>query len=40
VAGRVDQVELVHLAIVGFVIQANGMRFNGDSALAFQVHGV
>ena len=40
VAGRVDQVELIDLAVLGLVIQAHGVGFDGDAALALQVHGV
>ena len=40
VAGRVDQVELIDLAVVGLVVQPHGVRFDGDAALALQVHGV
>ncbi len=38
--GRVDQVELVDLAVVGPVVQADGVGLDGDAALALQVHGV
>ena len=40
VAGGIDQVELVHLAVVGAVVEADGVGFDGDAALALQVHGV
>ena len=40
VAGRVDQVQLVHVAVVGAVVQADGVGLDGDAALALQVHGV
>ncbi len=40
VAGRIDQVQLVHLAIVGAIVQAHGVRLDGDAALALQVHGI
>ena len=40
VAGRVDQVELVGLAVVRGVHHADGVGFDGDAALALQVHGV
>ena len=40
VAGRVDQVQLIHVAVAGRIIQAHGVRFDGDAALALQVHGV
>ena len=37
-AGRVDQVEDVVLAIVGLVVQPHGLRLDGDAALALDVH--
>ena len=37
-AGRVDQVEDVVLAIVGLVVEAHGLRLDGDAALALDVH--
>ena len=40
VAGRIDQVELVPVAVVGLVVQAHGVGLDGDAALALQVHGV
>ena len=40
VAGGIDQVELVEDAVVGAVVEADGVGFDGDAALAFQVHGV
>ncbi len=40
VAGRVDQVELIPVAVVGFVIEADGVGFDGDTALALEVHRV
>ncbi len=40
VAGRVDQVERVLLAVVGGVVQADRVRLDGDAALALQVHRV
>ena len=36
--GRVNQIELVHLAIGGFVVQSGSLRFDGDAALFFNVH--
>ncbi len=39
-AGSVDQVELVSLAVVRGVHHADGVGFDGDAALALQVHGV
>ena len=38
VARRVDQVELVNLAVIGAIIQAHRMRLDGDAALALQIH--
>ena len=35
---RVNQVQLVYLAVLRFVVQPHRARFNGDSALALQVH--
>ncbi len=40
VAGRIDQIELVSLAVLGAVVQANRVGLNGDAALPFQVHGI
>ena len=40
VAGRVDQVEDVLLAVRGGVVQADRMRLDGDAALALEVHRV
>ena len=37
-AGRVDQVEDVVLAIVGAVVEAHGLRLDGDAALLLDVH--
>ena len=39
-AGRVDQVEDVVLAVVRMVGQADGVRLDGDAALALEVHRV
>ncbi len=39
-AGRVDEVEDVVLAVFGAVVQAHGLRLDGDAALALDVHGV
>ena len=38
VAGRVDQVEDVGLAVLRRVVQADGVRLDGDAALALEVH--
>ena len=40
VAGRVDEVEEVLLAVVGAVDHRDGVALDGDAALALQVHGV
>ena len=40
VAGRVDQVEDVGLAVLGRVVQAHGVRLDGDAPLPLQVHAV
>jgi hypothetical protein len=40
VSGRVDQIQLVSVSVFGLIMQANAFRFDGDAALAFQVHGV
>ena len=40
VAGSVDQVELVSLAILRGIHHADGVGFDGDAALALEVHGV
>ncbi len=38
VAGRVDQIEHVVLAVAGAVIQPHRLRLDGDAALALDVH--
>jgi hypothetical protein len=38
VARRVNQVELIRLAILRLIHHAHGMGFDGDAALALQVH--
>ena len=38
VARRVDQVELVGVAVLGLVHHAHGVRLDGDAALPLQVH--
>ena len=37
-AGGVDQVENIGLAIVGDVMQAHGLRLDGDAALLLDIH--
>ena len=39
-AWRVDEVELVELAVVGGVHHADGVGLDGNAALALEVHGV
>lgn len=39
-AGRVDQVEVVDLAVLGLVVQGCGLRLDGDTALFLDVHRV
>ena len=39
-ARSIDQVELILLSILGDVFHADGMGFDGDAALALQIHGV
>ena len=40
VAGCVDQIELVSLAVLGGVHHSYGVGLDGNAALAFQIHGV
>ena len=40
VARRIDQIELILVAVVGAVVQADRVRLDGDAALALQVHRV
>ena len=39
-AGGVDEVEMVGLAVVGPVDDAHRLRLDGDAALALDVHGI
>ncbi len=39
-AGGIDQVELVLLAIAGGVVQGRGLGLDGNPALTLQVHGI
>ena len=39
-AGRIDQVEDVVLAVLGAIVQAHGLRLDGDAAFALDVHGI
>ena len=38
--GRVDEVELIQLTILGRVHHADGVGLDGDAPLALQVHGI
>ena len=40
VARRIDQVELIRLAVIGIIGNADGIGLNRDAALALDVHGV
>ncbi len=40
VAGGVDKIELVLLAIVGGIGDAHGLAFDGDATLALDIHGI
>ena len=40
VARRIDQVELICLAIVGVIGDANGIGLDRDAALALDIHGI
>ena len=40
VAGRVDQVEDVVLAVLGAITQPDRLGFDGDAALALDIHGI
>ena len=37
-AGRIDEIEDIILTVFGGVIQPHGLRFDGDTALFFDVH--
>jgi hypothetical protein len=39
-AGRVDEVEHIVLAILGVIFEADGVGLDGDAALALDVHRV
>ncbi len=39
-AGGVDEVEHIGLAVPGLVVQPDGLRLDGDAALALDVHGI
>ena len=40
VARRVDQVQLVELAVIRAIVEAHGLRLDGDAALALDIHGI
>ena len=40
VAGRVDQIEHVILAVAGAVVEPHRLRLDGDAALALDIHGI
>ncbi len=40
VAGGIDEVELVDLAVLGLVVERDAVGLDGDPAFALQVHGV
>ena len=37
-AGGVDKIEGVGLTVLRFVVKAHGLRFDGDAALALDIH--
>ena len=39
-ARRVDQVQLVELAVLRAIVEPHGLRLDGDAALALDVHGI
>ena len=39
-ARRIDQVELIRLAIVGVIGHADGIGLDRDAALALDIHGI
>src|SRR5262245_23969788 len=40
VARGIDQIELIHLPVLGFVIQRHALGLDRDAAFAFQIHGI
>ncbi|MNK67595.1 hypothetical protein D3C87_869360 [compost metagenome] len=40
VAGRVDEVQHIGLAVIRLVVQAHGLSLDGDAALALDIHRV
>ena len=39
-AGGVDQIQLVQIAVAGAVMEADGVRLDGDAPLPLQIHRV
>ena len=39
-ARRVDEVQLVELAVLGAIVEAHGLRLDGDAALPLDIHGI
>ena len=39
-AGRIDKIELVGIAVCRTVVESDALRLDGNSALALDVHGV
>lgn len=37
-AGGIDEVQAVNLAVVSFVVHGDGAGFDGNAAFAFQIH--
>ena len=37
---RVNEIELIHIAVEGLVIEPDSVRFDGDATLAFEVHAI
>ena len=40
VSRSINQVELIHLPVACFIVERGGLRFNGNAALFFDVHGI
>ena len=36
----INQIELIHLPVTCFIVECGGLRFNGNAALFFDVHGI
>ena len=39
-ARRVDQVQLIELPVLGAIVEAHGLRLDGDAALPLDIHGI